>query len=96
MTNAEKRRKMKKRADMIISIEETIVKGGALMILLRLLYKQKIKPTTAAILAMAYRFNDDKVINDAWDNCYNYLLDVHEVSDEPEKKDYKTMGFDIR
>lgn len=95
MTNAEKKKKAKKRADLITDTEQFIFRGGAIIILFKLLYKKKIRPITAAFLGIAYRLGKQDVINSTWDNIYHYSLDVDGYYDEPEKRDYK-MGFDIQ
>ena len=94
MTNAEKKKKAKKRADLITDTERIIFQGGAVVILFKLLYKRKIRPLTAAFLAIAYRLGNKDVVDSAWDNIYHYSLDVDGYYDEP-KKEEKCMGFDI-
>ena len=95
MTNTEKKKKAKKRADLITDTERIIFQGGAVIILFKLLYKKKIRPLTAAFLATAYRLGNKDVVESTWDNIYHYSLDVDGYYDEPEKRDYK-MGFDIQ
>lgn len=96
MTNKEKLNKIKGKASATAVGVETLWKGGAGLILLKLLYKQKIKPITAIFLLLAYKFNKEETRCNCYDNFVKLYKAVDGYEDSySEKKDYRTMGFKI-
>ena len=72
----------------------TTVRVAGFVTLLKLLYKQKIKPRTVILLIAAYHLNDKKVnesIYNTFKDSYKRILEVNEEA----KKEEKCMGFDI-
>ena len=70
------------------------VKLAGFMSLLKLLYKQKIKPRTVILLIVAYRLNNGKVNEEIYNTFRNSFKKVLEITEESEKEE-KCMGFDI-
>lgn len=94
MTNKEMKREAKDLASCVTDLTQITLKSGALIVLLKLLYKQKIKPRTVCLLLMAYRFNDDKVIDSMLNGCYRGFIKTLE-KEVTETEEENKMGFDI-
>lgn len=71
------------------------VKLAGFMSLLKLLYKQKIKPRTVILLIVAYRLNNGKVNEEIYNTFRNSFKRVLEINEQLEEKEEKCMGFDI-
>lgn len=72
----------------------TTVRVAGFIALLKLLYKQKIKPRTVILLIAAYHLNDRKTNEDIYNAFKNGYKRILEVNEEP-KKEEKNMGFSI-
>lgn len=73
----------------------TTVRVAGFVALLKLLYKQKIKPRTVILLIAAYNLNN-RVTNEKIYNTFkNGFKRALEINEETEKEE-KCMGFDIK
>ena len=72
----------------------TTVRVAGFVTLLKLLYKQKIKPRTVILLIAAYHLNDKQTNEDIYNAFKNGFKRILEVNEEV-KKEEKCMGFDI-
>ena len=72
----------------------TTVRAAGLVALLKLLYKQKIKPSTCMLLMAAYHLNDRETNEDIYNSLKNVFKRTLEINEEPMKEE-KCMGFDI-
>lgn len=70
------------------------VRAAGFVALLKLLYKQKIKPRTAILLIAAYSLNDRETNEQIYNAFKNGFKRVLEINEEPVKEE-KCMGFDI-
>ena len=93
MTFNEAKEKAKEYAGITSDATEIVFKCGGLIVLMKLLYKQKIKPITALMLLGAYRVNDKDVIESVYSDAYEAYLKRKKYTDVPEKEDEKTIGF---
>ena len=71
----------------------TCVRATGLVILLKLLYKNKIKPLTVIALIMAYNLNDRETNEEIYKSLKGFLTQAYEVENEIKEK--KCMGFEI-
>ena len=72
----------------------TTVRVAGYLTLLKLLYKQKIKPSTAILLIVAYDLNNRETNEDIY-NSFKYAYKRMLKNNEEPKKEEKCMGFDI-
>lgn len=72
----------------------TTVRVAGFVTLLKLLYKQKIKPRTVILLIAAYHLNNKEVNEEIYNTFKNGFKRILEVNEES-KKEEKCMGFDI-
>ena len=72
----------------------TCVRATGYVVLLKLLYKQKIKPITAIALIAAYNLNDGDTNEMMYKRLKSIFMRAYEV--ENEVKEEKCMGFSIK
>lgn len=73
----------------------TTVRVAGFVALLKLLYKQKIKPRTVILLIAAYNLNDRRANEKLYNIFKNGFKRTLENNEEIEKEE-KCMGFDIK
>lgn len=73
----------------------TTVRVAGFVALLKLLYKQKIKPRTVILLIAAYNLNDRRTNEKLYNIFKNGFKRTLENNEEIEKEE-KCMGFDIK
>lgn len=73
----------------------TTVRVAGFVALLKLLYKQKIKPRTVILLIAAYNLNDRRKNEKLYNIFKNGFKRTLEINEEIEKEE-KCMGFDIK
>lgn len=73
----------------------TTVRVAGFVALLKLLYKQKIKPRTVILLIAAYNLNDRRKNEKLYNIFKNGFKRTLENNEEIEKEE-KCMGFDIK
>jgi len=81
-------------ADTTEAISSTVRVAG-FVALLKLLYKQKIKPRTAILLIAAYNLNDKGTNEKIYNTFKNGFKRALEINEEIEKEE-KCIGFDIK
>lgn len=71
------------------------IRGIGFIALLKLLYKQKIKPSTAILLIATYSFNADETNRVIYNAFKDGFKKMYTVENEKEQE-IKSMGFDYK